>query len=148
MDDSRPQYERIEVVSSTHPSRMTRRFPNILVTGTPGTGKTTLCEQLVEMFPNPSHKSLNGGSFDQIGFTHIKVGQLIKEHQLYNEWDDDLNVPVFDDHLVLDHLQSIMEDEDGGKQHTHTVYEATALDFREAFIALAERNPSMDLREK
>lgn len=85
---------------------MVRRFPNILVTGTPGTGKTTLCDQLTELFP-----PIKGEN----GLTHLNIGQLIKDHQLFTEWDDDLDVPIFDDDLLLDHLQPLMEDDRGGQ---------------------------------
>lgn len=44
------------------------KTPNILVTGTPGTGKTTFCQLL--------NQSLN--------FQYLPVGQLIKENKLYD----------------------------------------------------------------
>lgn len=44
-------------------ARVPRSRPNIMVTGTPGVGKTTLCELLAE----------------RVGFKHIKVGQIMTE---------------------------------------------------------------------
>jgi adenylate kinase len=48
------------------------KVPNILITGTPGTGKTTLCQLLNE--------SLN--------FSYLNLGKIIKDNKLYEEWDD------------------------------------------------------------
>jgi adenylate kinase len=50
---------------------ITRKTPNILVTGTPGTGKTTFCQLL--------NQSLN--------FNYLPVGKLIIDHQLYDNWN-------------------------------------------------------------
>jgi adenylate kinase len=57
-----------------------RKTPNILVTGTPGTGKTTF-SQLI-------NQSLN--------FTYLPIGKLIIDNQLYNDWNKDFDVPEFD----------------------------------------------------
>ncbi|XP_055388100.1 adenylate kinase isoenzyme 6 homolog [Condylostylus longicornis] len=84
---------------------MGRRFPNILITGTPCTGKTALCEQLVDVFPS---------SENTLGFVHVNVSQLVKDNQLYTEWDDNLNVPIFDDDLLVNHLDPLMESDRGG----------------------------------
>lgn len=43
----------------------TRKKPNVLVTGTPGSGKTTLCEALR----------------DNVGFKVLNVGQLVREQR-------------------------------------------------------------------
>ena len=48
-----------------------RKTPNILVTGTPGTGKTTFSQLL--------NQSLN--------FAYIPVGNIIIEHKLYDNWN-------------------------------------------------------------
>lgn len=67
---------------------MKRRIPNILVTGTPGTGKTTLATLLNEA----------------LGFTYINVGTLVSEKKLYTEWDNEFNCSIFDEDMVLDYI--------------------------------------------
>lgn len=74
-----------QISESTIPRRT---IPNILVTGTPGTGKTTLTTLL-----NQSLK-----------FISINIGKMIIEKQLYKEWDSTFNVPIFDEDMVLDYL--------------------------------------------
>jgi adenylate kinase len=61
-----------------------RQRPNILITGTPGTGKTTTAEQLAE----------------RTGFRHINVGQWVKEHELHSGWDEEHDAYVLDDDKV------------------------------------------------
>ena len=48
-----------------------RTRPNILVTGTPGTGKTVTAHTLAE----------------KTGLNHIDVGDLAKEKHLYDGWE-------------------------------------------------------------
>ena len=47
--------------------------PNILITGTPGTGKTTLSEVLAE----------------RTGFQHINISQLVKDFELHHGYDEE-----------------------------------------------------------
>lgn len=63
---------------------MNRKQPNILVTGTPGTGKTTTCQQVTEA----------------IGFTHINVGEWVKQHELHSGWDDEHDCYIIDEDKV------------------------------------------------
>ncbi|KAH8741406.1 nucleotide kinase [Cryptosporidium ryanae] len=65
--------------------------PNILVIGTPGTGKTTLCKKL--------SKKLNG-------YKRIELSKAIKKHKLYREWDDKMNASIFDERLVRRYLKT------------------------------------------
>ena len=63
---------------------MQRSKPNILITGTPGTGKTTTCQQVVEA----------------IGFTHINIGDWVKEQELHSGWDDEHGCYTIDEDKV------------------------------------------------
>lgn len=71
--------------------KMTRR-PNILVTGTPGTGKTTTCEQLAAL----------------TGYRHINVGEWVKEKGLHSGWDEEFECFTLDEDKVCDALEDIM----------------------------------------
>jgi len=58
-----------------------RTRPNILVTGTPGTGKTVTASTLAE----------------RTGLNYINVGELAKEKHLYEGWDDQYECHVLDE---------------------------------------------------
>ncbi|KAI3522801.1 hypothetical protein L1887_00851 [Cichorium endivia] len=70
-----------------------RNKPNILVTGTPGTGKTTTSAALAEA----TH------------LRHINIGDLVKDKKLHDGWDDQLDCYVINEDLVCDELEEIME---------------------------------------
>ncbi|OEH78643.1 adenylate kinase isoenzyme 6 [Cyclospora cayetanensis] len=74
-----------------------QRRPNILVTGTPGVGKTTFCQQLAE----------------DLDLEHINVGKLISDESLFQEWDDELKCSIFDEDKVADRLNELLSS--GGK---------------------------------
>lgn len=61
-----------------------RTRPNILVTGTPGTGKTVLASELAQ----------------RTGLTYVNVGDLAKEKDLYEGWDEEFNCHVLDEDRV------------------------------------------------
>ncbi|KAI4305847.1 hypothetical protein L6164_029186 [Bauhinia variegata] len=71
-----------------------RKRPNILVTGTPGTGKTTTSAALAEA----------------TRFRHINIGELVKEKNLHEGWDDDLDCYIINEDLVCDELENSMEE--------------------------------------
>ena len=52
------------------PKKMTRNLPNILVTGTPGVGKTTFCKLLKGYLE---------------GIEYIAVANIVMEKKLYKE---------------------------------------------------------------
>ncbi|CAN6165924.1 unnamed protein product [Urochloa humidicola] len=71
-----------------------RPRPNVLVTGTPGTGKTTTCSLLAEA----------------AGLRHVNIGDLVREKSLHDGWDDELECHVINEDLVCDELEDRMEE--------------------------------------
>ncbi|EDQ85728.1 uncharacterized protein MONBRDRAFT_38741 [Monosiga brevicollis MX1] len=65
-----------------------RRPPNLLVCGTPGTGKTSLCEELAQ----------------RTGWTHIDISALALRRQLHEGYDDSRQTHILDEDAVLDEL--------------------------------------------
>lgn len=67
---------------------------NVLVTGTPGVGKTTFCAELAS----------------KTGMEHVEVAKLIKDNKLFSDWDDDLNCSIFDEDMVHAALEDIVSE--------------------------------------
>lgn len=63
---------------------ITRTRPNILVTGTPGTGKTITCSEVA----------------DKTGYKHVDVGQVAKVNRYYEGWDEQYQCPILDEDKV------------------------------------------------
>uniref|UniRef100_A0A0C9QN43 Adenylate kinase isoenzyme 6 homolog n=1 Tax=Wollemia nobilis TaxID=56998 RepID=A0A0C9QN43_9CONI len=80
-----------------------RQRPNILVTGTPGTGKTTTCSLLAD---DPT-----------LNLRHINVGDLVKEKNLHDGWDEEYECFILNEDLVIDELETLMEE--GGNVVDH-----------------------------
>ncbi|CCW68077.1 unnamed protein product [Phytomonas sp. Hart1] len=72
---------------------------NILITGTPGTGKTSLAETLAQ---------------DLDGFEHIEVGKIVKENHFYTVYDAELDTHLIsedNEDRLLDFLEPVMVEE-------------------------------------
>lgn len=61
-----------------------RTSPNIIITGTPGVGKTTHCEQLAS----------------STGLTHLNVNKVVKERNCEDGFDEELNSVIVDEDKV------------------------------------------------
>lgn len=71
------------------------RKMNVLVTGTPACGKTSLCQMLQS----------------ELGLTHIDVGKLVKDERFYSEFDpayDSYILEEDDEDRLLDYLEPAM----------------------------------------
>ncbi|KAI0793386.1 P-loop containing nucleoside triphosphate hydrolase protein [Abortiporus biennis] len=68
--------------------------PVIIITGTPGTGKTTHAQLLAEESPVP--------------LKHINVGDWVKEKGLYESYDEDWQSYTVDEDRLLDELEPIV----------------------------------------
>src|SRR5271154_5690136 len=62
-----------------------RTAPNILITGTPGTGKSSLAEMLMHNFD---------------GLKHLNISELIKERKLGDKYNEECDTWEFDDDKV------------------------------------------------
>ena len=71
---------------------MSRKLANVLITGTPGTGKTSLASLLAT----------------QTGFKHVEIGRYVKEHDLHDGWDGDLSCYILNEDKVCDFLEDRM----------------------------------------
>uniref|UniRef100_A0A7S4B7M9 Adenylate kinase isoenzyme 6 homolog n=1 Tax=Chrysotila carterae TaxID=13221 RepID=A0A7S4B7M9_CHRCT len=70
------------------------RLPNILLTGTPGTGKSATAAALVARVPQ---------------LKHIEVGTLVREKQLHQGWDEEFECHILDEERMCDELEDAME---------------------------------------
>mgnify|MGYP000142960804 CR=1 FL=1 len=71
-----------------------RKRPNILVTGTPGVGKTATASLIAET----------------LGLRHINVGELIKQHKCHDGYDDALETHILDEDKLLDLMETMFEE--------------------------------------
>lgn len=76
---------------------MGRDLPNILVTGTPGTGKTTTSEMIASV----------------TGLDHINVGDLVRTKQLHEGYLQEFDTHILDEDKLLDEMEDMVKD--GGK---------------------------------
>ncbi len=63
---------------------MARGQPNIIVTGTPGVGKTNHCEQLAQ----------------NTGLKHLSINQIVKERSCHDGWDEEFKSYMVDEDKV------------------------------------------------
>lgn len=61
-----------------------RPAPNIIITGTPGVGKTTHSEILAE----------------RTGLRHVSVNQIVKDKECHEGWDDEYQSWIVDEDKV------------------------------------------------
>lgn len=69
-------------------------MPNILITGTPGTGKTSLSNALIDS--NPS-------------LHHIDLSQLISDQELHDGRDDHFDTLLINEDKVVDYLEDVLK---------------------------------------
>lgn len=60
-----------------------RRLPNIVITGTPGTGKSTHAQLLVDASP--------------VSLRHLNVSEIAKEKKLYENYDEEWQTYIVDE---------------------------------------------------
>ncbi|CAH2050808.1 unnamed protein product, partial [Iphiclides podalirius] len=69
-----------------------RSLPNILITGTPGVGKSTLCQMVSQ----------------RTKFTWREVSKLAEEHNCLDEYDHEYQCPFLNEDKLLDIMEVMM----------------------------------------
>nr|CAH7742862.1 unnamed protein product [Callosobruchus chinensis] len=69
-----------------------REAPNILITGTPGVGKSSLCKQLSEI----------------AGLQWLEISRIAKEYNCLEDYDAVYQCPVLDEDKLMDGLEDTM----------------------------------------
>ena len=72
---------------------MTRTNPNVLIAGTPGTGKSSICKELQQLLPD---------------FKYIQISEFCKNNDCIESRDDKLDTDVIDEDLMIDKLEPII----------------------------------------
>ncbi|KAG6081920.1 hypothetical protein E4U15_002695 [Claviceps sp. LM218 group G6] len=101
-----------------------RTSPNIIVTGTPGVGKTTHCEILSQ----------------RTGLRHVSVNQVVKDKECHEGWSEEFQSWIVDEDKLLDFIE---EDVKAGGKYAEAklqenldseIMEVLLQEAREAFI--------------
>lgn len=80
---------------------METALPNVLVTGTPCVGKTSLCRLLEDQ--------VNAQLTGDMKYRYISLADLILQKHLYTAINSTFNVPEFDEDMVCDELEPLMQ---------------------------------------
>ncbi|RVX69514.1 hypothetical protein B0A52_06578 [Exophiala mesophila] len=78
-----------------------RSLPNIIVTGTPGVGKTTTITQLLSLAqeePQPLH------------LKHLSINDIVKDRQAHTGFDEELQTLIVDEEKLMDEVEKEIED--------------------------------------
>ncbi|KAL8843094.1 MAG: hypothetical protein Q9170_000224 [Blastenia crenularia] len=68
---------------------LSRDKPNVIITGTPGVGKTSLCESLL----------------DSTDLRHLSINRVAQERSCHDGWDEDLKSWIVDEDKLLDAIE-------------------------------------------
>lgn len=83
-----------KVIIVSHLTYQIMSLPNILITGTPGTGKTQTSQLVAE----------------KTGLRHLNIGDVVKENGFFEYKDEDFDSYILDEERLLDHLEPIMSE--------------------------------------
>ncbi|CAK7208342.1 factor activating pos9 [Sporothrix curviconia] len=91
-----------------------RRNPNIIITGTPGTGKTTHCEALAARIEAAVAGTGPEGDAALAELRHIAVNDVVRDRNCHDGWDAEYQSWLVDEDKLLDELEPDMTSARGG----------------------------------
>lgn len=115
------------------PAPPPRRNPNIIITGTPGTGKTTHCEALAARIAAASADGAPTDGPDTVlaELRHIAVNDVVRDRNCHDGWDAEYQSWIVDEDRLLDELEPDMTSDRGGcivDWHACDLFSATWID--------------------
>ncbi|KAH3902648.1 probable Putative adenylate kinase FAP7 [Saccharomycodes ludwigii] len=79
-----------------------RRFrPNIIITGTPGCGKSTTCELLMRKLESDNYNK-------DAEYSYFNISEYAKENKLLEGYDESRKSHIIDEDKLLDELEPLM----------------------------------------
>ena len=88
------------------PDLAQRTLPNILITGVPGSGKTTMATLLTAELNNKINEQF--GTLNKVLFTNLNVGEVISTNKLWTGFDEERNCSIFDTDRLIDLLEGFV----------------------------------------
>lgn len=85
-----------------------RRHPIILITGTPGCGKTLHSQVLAAECDADSPMGQ---------MVHLNIGDIVKQHNFHEGFDDEWKSYIVDEDRLLDYLEEVVNPVDGPAPH-------------------------------
>ena len=81
-----------------------RALPNMIITGTPGVGKTTTATQLL---------SLASSASTPLKLKHLSINDLVKTRECHTGYDEDLQTLMVDEDKLMDEVEKEIDDGEG-----------------------------------
>jgi adenylate kinase len=81
-----------------------RKYPNIIVTGTPGVGKTTTVTELLSQAATAS---------PSIPLKNLSINDLVKSRECHEGYDEHLQTYIVDDDKLMDEVEKEISDGKG-----------------------------------
>ncbi|EXJ75624.1 uncharacterized protein A1O5_00131 [Cladophialophora psammophila CBS 110553] len=81
-----------------------RSLPNIIITGTPGVGKSTTCTQLL---------GLASTTTPAVNLKHLSINDLVKSRSCHSGFDEELQTLIVDDDKLMDEVEKDISDGEG-----------------------------------
>ncbi|OWT35419.1 hypothetical protein AYX14_03554 [Cryptococcus neoformans] len=105
-----------------------RTLPIVLITGTPGTGKTLHSQLLVSELSEAD---------SPIPMKHLNIGDIVKEHGFHEGWDEEWKCWIVDEERLLDWMEEVVNPRDGPAETGFVIDHHDPSLFPERWIDLA-----------